>query len=259
MFANFLAQKELIFRLAKTDFLLRYQNSWLGYVWALLKPLLFFAILNFVFSSIFNFKNIGTPFYTLELLTAFLMFNFFAEGTLSGMSALLSKGQLVTKIALPRWTLVVASTLNSFLVFLTNLVVVIGFFVYYGKTPTLTGVCMFLFFILLLYIFILGCSFILAPLLVRFRDVSMIWEVMISILMYASPIVYPLTMLPEHVHRWLLANPLAFIIHFSKQGIIANLFAETHHVVLMTIACLLFLCISVFLFMKTSRRIAEYI
>ncbi|MCF7831356.1 MAG: ABC transporter permease [Candidatus Pacebacteria bacterium] len=259
MLSSLFTYKELIIRLAKTDFLLRYQNSWLGYIWALLKPLLFFLVLNFVFSSIFNFKNMGTPFYTLELLTAFLMFNFFAEGTSSGMSALLSKGQLVTKIALPRWTLVVSSTLHSLLVFITNLVVVVGFFIYYGKMPSVGGIIFFLGSIILLYIFILACSFILAPLFVRFRDVSMIWEVLVSILMYASPIVYPLVMLPEYLHRWLLVSPLAFIIHFSKQGLISDLFAQTHHVIIMVLACIGFLVLSILLFKKTSRRIAEYI
>jgi ABC-2 type transport system permease protein len=258
-FHTIFSQKELIIRLAKTDFKLRYHGSVLGYVWALLKPLLFFLVLHFVFSSIFNFKNMGTPFYTLELLTAFLIFNFFSEATSSGLSSLLSKGQLVTKIYIPRWTLVVSSTLNSLLVFLTNLIVVVGFFVYYQKVPSMQGILMFFVYMIMLYVFILGCSFFLAPLFVRFRDVSMIWEVISSMMMYASPIVYPLAFLPEHLHRIILLNPLAFIIHFLKQGLVSDLFAQPHHLIIMATGCLMFLGVGIFFFNKNSQRIAEYI
>src|SRR5687768_7237621 len=94
--------KELVWRLAKTDFKLRYHGNALGYVWAIAKPLLLFTILNFVFSSVFNFKNSGTEYYSLELLTALLLFQFFAEGTTNGMTALVSKAQLVTKIYVPK-------------------------------------------------------------------------------------------------------------------------------------------------------------
>src|SRR5690606_21281841 len=89
--------KELIWRLARTDFKLRYHGSFLGYAWALVKPLMLFAVLNFVFSHIFNLRGMGVPLYPLQLLTAILLFNFFAEGTMQGMNSLLSKNQLVTK------------------------------------------------------------------------------------------------------------------------------------------------------------------
>src|ERR1035437_7615362 len=131
--------RELVMRLAKTDFKLRYHGSVLGYVWAILKPLLMFTILNFVFSSLFNFRNSGTPNYPLELLTGLLMFNFFSEGTMSGMNSLLSKAQLVTKIYVPRWTIVLGSTVNALFVYGMNLIVLILFFFIYHKVPTFFG------------------------------------------------------------------------------------------------------------------------
>ena len=105
--------KELIWMLAKTDFKLRYHGSALGYVWAILKPLLMFTILNFVFSELFNSRGNGIPHYSLQLLVAIILFNFFSEGTSAGMNSLLTKSQLVTKIYVPRWTIIVAATINS--------------------------------------------------------------------------------------------------------------------------------------------------
>ena len=251
--------KELILRLAKTDFKLRYHGSVLGYIWAILKPLLLFTVLNFVFSSVFNFKNLGTPLYSLELLTALMMFQFFAEGTMAGMSSLMSKAQLVTKIYVPRWTLVVSSTINSLFVFGMNVIVIILFFIGYGKLPSVGGVIMFLVYVLFLYIIILSFSFLTSPLFIRFRDLSMIWEVLLTILMYAAPIVYPLTMMPENIQRILLVNPVGFIIHFSKQGLIADHFATTSQILFFTLAVIVFAGVSLFAFWKTERKVAEYI
>jgi ABC-type polysaccharide/polyol phosphate export permease len=109
--------RELIWMLAKTDFKLRYHGSVLGYLWALLKPLLTFLVLNFVFSSIFATRGAGTEFYSLQLLVAVVMMAFFSEGTSAGMQSLLTKSQLVTKIYVPRWTIIFASTLNAAMIY----------------------------------------------------------------------------------------------------------------------------------------------
>lgn len=251
--------RELIFRLARTDFKLRYHGSVLGYIWAILKPLLLFTVLNFVFSSVFNFKNSGTPLYSLELLTALMLFQFFAEGTSAGMNSLMSKAQLVTKIYVPRWALVVSSTINSLFVFGMNLIVIALFFVGYGKMPTIAGIAMFVLYIIFLYVIILSFSFLTAPLFVRFRDLSMIWEVLLSILMYAAPIVYPLTMVPEYIQRILLINPVGFIIHFAKEALTANHFATVSQIVFFAIGIAVFAGISLCVFRKYEKKVAEYI
>jgi len=251
--------KELILRLAKTDFKLRYHGSVLGYVWAILKPLLLFLILNFVFSSVFNFKNMGIPYYTLDLLTGLLIFSFFAEGTSAGIASLLSKSQLVTKIYVPRWTIVIASTLNALFVFGMNLIIMIGFFAYYGKAPSIESILMFIFYIMLLYALVVAIAFLLAPLFARFRDIGMIWEVLLSVLMYAAPIIYPLTLLPVHLQKLILFNPIAFIIHFAKQGLIANHFATGGQILLISLGVGVVLGISFMIFRKNERNVAEYL
>lgn len=251
--------KELIISLAKTDFKLRYQGSFLGYIWAIIKPLSLFAILNFVFSSVFNANNNGIPYYSLELLTGLLLFNFFAEGTSAGLSAFVTKSQLVTKVYVPRWTLLIASTLNSFFIFLANLLVLILFFGFYDKVPTWQGVLVFALFIFFLYILIAAFTFLVAPLYVRYRDLSMIWEVALSVLMYASPIVYPISIMSPTMQQILLINPVAFIIHFSKQALISNHFATLGQMGLfiMGLAGLFGFCF--LMYRKTVQGIAEYL
>ncbi len=249
--------KELIWALARTDFKLRYHGSVLGYVWALLKPLLMFMVLNFVFSSIFNSRGEGISYYSLQLLVGIILFNFFSEGTMAGMISLVAKSQLVTKIYIPRWTIITASTINAALIFMMNILVIIFFFTVNQFLPSWQAVLMFIFFSALTYILILSFSLLTAPLYVRFRDFSMIWEVITTILFYATPIIYSLLMMPEYIQRVLLINPMAFIIHFTKESLINNHFAELWQNAIFTAVIALFFVFSVAMYQKMAGRVAE--
>jgi len=251
--------RELVMRIAKTDFKLRYHGSVLGYVWVILKPLLMFTILNFVFSSIFNFRNSGTPYYPLELLTGLLLFQFFSEATMTGLTSLVAKAQLVTKIYVPRWTIVLGSTMNALFIFGMNLIVLALFFVYYHKMPTVEGIAMFFVYSILLYILAVAFSFLTSPFYVRYRDLSTIWEVVLSALMYASPIIYPLATLPAKYRQIILLNPLAYIINYSKEGLINGNFTTFWHFMAMFGGICLAAVIAFFVFKKYEKTVAELI
>lgn len=251
--------RELVWILAKTDFKLRYQGSVLGYLWALLKPLLMFSILNFVFSSIFAARGQGTEYYSLQLLVGILMFNFFSEGTNAGMQSLLSKSQLVTKIYIPRWTLILASTLNAALIYIMNLSVVIAFFVWKQFLPSFSAIFLFILYSAVIYVIVLSFALLTAPLYVRFRDLSMIWEVLLQVLFYATPVFYSLQMMPVWVQQILLINPIAFIVHFTKEALISDHFPDfwQNAVFLTTVAIAAFL--SILSYRRFAPRVAEEI
>lgn len=251
--------RELVLRLAKTDFKLRYHGSVLGYVWAILKPLLMFTILNFVFSTLFHLGGSDNPYFPLELLTGLLLFQFFAEGTMTGMMSLVSKAQLVTKIYVPRWTIVLGSTMNALFVFGMNLVILVFFFFLYHKVPTFFGIVMFFIYAILLYILIIAFSFLTSAFYVRFRDLGMIWEVLLSVLMYAAPIVYPITLVPDRFRQIFLLNPLAFIINYTKQGLISNQFTNGWHFLILFFSILFTFTVSFLIFRKYEKKVAELI
>jgi ABC-type polysaccharide/polyol phosphate export permease len=251
--------KELVWRLAKTDFKLRYHGSVLGYVWVVLKPLLMFTILLFVFSSIFNFRNSGTPDYPLELLTGLLLFQFFSEATMTGMTSLVNKAQLVTKIYVPRWTIVLGSTMNALFIFGMNLIVLAVFFLIYHKIPSLAGLLTFFMYSIILYILAVAFSFLTAPFYVRFRDLSNVWEILLSVLMYASPIIYPLAMMPERIQNLMLLSPFAFIVHYAKQGLINGAYATPWYFVMLLAGIIVAIVISYLVFRKYEKTVAELI
>ncbi len=250
---------ELVWALAKTDFTLRYHGSFLGYAWAILKPLLMFSVMYFVFSSLFNPRNTGTEFYAIQLLIGIMMFTFFSEGTMSGMTSLLSKAQLVTKIYVPRWAIIIASTLNAAMIFVMNLIIVVIFAIIFQFTPSLASLGVFAIASVYIYILIVAFSLMTAPLLIKFRDLQMIWEVLISLLFYASPIIYPLSILPLNVQQVILISPIGFIIHFTKEALINDHFADAWQLLLFTGAIIILLLLSIIIYRRLNTRLAELI
>ncbi|MCA9385631.1 ABC transporter permease [Candidatus Dojkabacteria bacterium] len=199
----------LIKQLVKTDFKLRYNSSVLGYAWSLLKPLLIFTILNFVFSKIFGVEN---PNYSLRLLTSIILWTFFSEGTTTGLHSIMNKAGILTKIKLPLWIVVFSSTIHIVITFVLNLIILGLFFVLYSFVPTLEDFLFFTIYSFCIYIIILGFSLAAAPLYVKYRDLHQIWEVLLLGGFYAAPIIYPMQLIPTEFHWLLQINPMTFIL-----------------------------------------------
>ncbi|MBR3414821.1 ABC transporter permease [Candidatus Saccharibacteria bacterium] len=216
----------LLKELSKTDFKLRYQGSALGYLWALLRPLLMFAILYFVFAVIMNFNN-EIPHYPVYLLTGTVLWSFFTECTSQGIQATVSRGDLIRKICFPRYVVVVSATFTALINLAINMVVVVLFALINGVTPSLSWL-MVPVWILELYTFSLGIAFLLGAINVKYRDITSIWDVIIQALFYAVPIIYPMSMVIGAgdsaarmlVAKVILANPIAQTIQDVRHDLI---------------------------------------
>jgi ABC-type polysaccharide/polyol phosphate export permease len=105
----------------------------------------------------------------------------------------------------------------------------------------------------------LSFSLLTAPLFVKFRDLAMIWEVLLTVLFYATPIFYSLQMMPVWVQKIILLSPIAFIIHFSKEALINNHFADFWKTATFFLTVAAFFALSVFSYQKLSSKVAENI
>ena len=178
---------------------------------------------------------------------------------MTGLTSLVLKAQLVTKIYVPRWTLVLGSTMNALFVFGMNLFVLAFFFLLYHKMPTFLGLLVFFVYAFLLYVLAVAFSFLTAPLYVRFRDLSTIWEVLLSVLMYAAPIIYPLTFMSAKVQKIILLNPFAFIVNFAKQGLINGAYTTVWHFIMLLLGMIVAVILSYLVFRKYEKTVAELI
>ncbi len=257
----------LLRALTKTDFKLRYQGSVLGYLWALLRPLMMFAILYLVFAKLLNFGN-DIPHYPVYLLTGTVMWSFFTECTYQGIQAIVNRGDLIRKISFPKYIVVVSATLTAVINMLINLVVIIIFALVDGVpvSPTWLLVPLSL---LELYLLSLGLSFFLGAVNVRYRDISSIWDVVIQALFYAVPIIYPITMVADRspiAAKIILLNPIAQAIQDIRHNLITpqtittwNYISHPFIAFLPILLVIIILIIAALYFRKKSKFFAEEI
>lgn len=213
----------LLKELTKTDFKLRYQGSVLGYLWALLRPLMMFAILYVVFAKLLRFGG-DIPHYPVYLLCGITFWSFFAECTSQGMQAIVAQGGLLRKINFPKYIVVVSATLTAVINMVINLGVVIIFALINGVQPDWTWILVPLL-LVELYTLSLGISLLLGAINVKYRDITSIWDVIMQGLFYAVPIIYPLSMVADTsvlAAKVILLNPIAQAIQDIRYCLITH-------------------------------------
>ena len=255
----------LLKELTKTDFKLRYQGSVLGYLWALLRPLMMFAILYVVFAKLLKFGN-NIPHYPVYLLCGTTMWSFFTECTSQGIQAMVARGDLIRKISFPKYIVVVSSTLTAVINMLINLLVVIIFALINGVTPSLSWLLVPLS-LLELYALSLGIAFLLGSINVKYRDITSVWDVCIQALFYAVPIIYPVTMVAQSsvmVAKLILLNPIAQAIQDIRHNLITseatttwNYIGNNFLQILPIVFIIVLFIIAALFFRKKSKTFAE--
>jgi ABC-2 type transport system permease protein len=199
----------LTFTLASTDFKLRYFGSALGYLWSLMRPLLFFGIIYVVFTTVFSFSK-GVPHYPVYLLTAIILWTFFIETTSNSVQSLVAREGLLRKMRFPRLVIPLSVALTALFNLGMNMIAVVIFALVNGVYPRWSWLEMPLL-VLLLAMFAVGLGMLLSSLYVRYRDIAPIWDVIVQGLFYASPIIYTAAQYKKYVHIAML-NPIAAIM-----------------------------------------------
>ena len=256
----------LLKELVKTDFKLRYQGSVLGYLWAVLRPLLMFAILYLVFAKLLRFGS-DIPHYPVYLLTGTVLWNFFTECTGQGIQAIVARGDLLRKISFPKYIVVVSATATALINLAINLCVIIIFALINGVTPSFSWLLVPLS-IIELYAFALGISFLLGAINVKYRDVTSIWDVLTQALFYAVPIIYPLSLVISSgaygplAAKVILLNPIAQVIQDVRFNLITDATVTTWSMIgarglLSILLVIIVLILAAIFFRRKSRRFAE--
>jgi len=255
----------IIRELVVTDFKLRYQGSILGYLWSLLKPLLLFTILYLVFVRFLRFGG-DVEHFPIYLLLGIVLWTFFTEATNQGLHAIVDKGGILRKIAFPKYVLVLASTISALINLAINLAVVFIFMLVTGAGIQSTLIYLPLN-ILELYVFALALAFFLSTAMVKYRDIGYIWEVVLQGFFYATPIIYPVSMVlnnSETAAKLLMLNPVAQIIQDARYNMVTHQTITTWSLIdnpflasVPFLIVLLFITLASIYFRKRARFFAE--
>lgn len=209
---------DLLYLISVNDFKKTYFGTVLGYFWSLLRPLALFAVLLFVFTKIFRVGS-QVEFYPVLLLFNIVMISFFQEATMTSVMSVVNQESVVRKTHFPRLVIPLATVLTGLFNFCTNMIAVAIFMVAFGVAIVWTWL-LFPLIVISLFVITLGVSMLLSSLYVRFRDVGIIWGVLVTALFYGTPVLYPLSVVPEKYHDIILINPLTPIFVEARHWII---------------------------------------
>lgn len=213
----------LTWTLAVTDFKLKFFGSVLGYVWQLMRPLLLFSVLYFVFTQFFDVTG-DLPDYPVALLMGIVLFQFFAEATTGAVRSVIYREPLIRKVDFPRLAIPLSTVLTAVFNLGLNLVPVFVFMGLAGVTPRLTWLELPLI-LAMLITFALGIAMLLSALFVRYRDVEPIWDVILQALFYATPILYSIQIVIDKAGldtaRALMVSPFAAAVQQARHVLIS--------------------------------------
>jgi ABC-2 type transport system permease protein len=208
--------------LAVTDFKLRFFGSVLGYLWQLLRPLLLFGVLYVVFTHVVRLGS-KVELYPVALLLGVVLYSFMSEATGGALTSLVDRESLLRKIEFPRLAVPLASVLSALLNVCLNVLVVLVFLLISGGAVRWTWLELPLI-LAALTALAAGLGMLLSALYVPFRDLRPIWDVVLQLFFYASPIFYPIDAVREHhagIATLLMLNPFAALLQQARHAVVA--------------------------------------
>lgn len=255
LFDAFSRYRFLIKQLVSRDFKTKYKRSVLGVFWSFLNPLLSMTVQYIVFSTLFK---TSVPNFALYLLIGIVCFNYFNEATSLTLTSIVGNASLITKVYVPKYlyplTRVMSSTVNFLLALIPLFAVLL-----LTRTPVRWSFLLLPLPVICLFAIALGIGMLLAASMVFFRDTQFLWSVISMLWMYATPIFYPESILPQKLLPLFKCNPLYHILRFMRTILMNGISPEPKAYLLMIIASFVPLAIGVYVFKKTQDRFVLYI
>jgi ABC-type polysaccharide/polyol phosphate export permease len=245
----------LIWTLVRTDFKTRYHGTIQGFAWALLKPLTMFLVLTGVFSFIFK----SDPAYRLNLIVGLFLWDFFAQATSVGLTSLQMKGYLLTKAKFPSWIIVVTSISNAVITLGVFIGIILVTLALSGRLPSPLLMALFIGYLVHFIAIAIGISLAGSVLFLKYRDLNQMWEVALQAGFFVAPIIYPLRILPERLHKYLYIWPPTPVVQFARAVLIDAAPPTFKAQMLLTLEAALILAIGVAIFRRYAPIAPEYL
>lgn len=256
---DLLRYRDLVLALVARDLKVRYRRSTIGFVWTMLQPLLMMLVLRTVFSTLFQAKSTEVPQnYAVFVLAGLLFWNFFSQSIVASMNSLRGNAQLLQKLPVPTMVFPLATVLSGLVNLVFALIPLFLILVVTGH-PLHASLFFLPVAILLAALFTLGAGLLLAPLAVFFSDVVELVGMLLMMLMYLTPIIYPKDIVPAE-WRWVVRfNPIRSILEVFRDPIYQGEIPPLPHVAVAVTISLLALAVGGLVFKRTSDRIPFYI
>jgi ABC-2 type transport system permease protein len=247
--------RDLIRALIVRDLTVRYRRSAIGFLWTMLNPLLMMLVLEVVFSKLFRFEVKDYPVY---VFSGILFWNFFSQSVVSSMNSLKGNAALLQKLPVPKAVFPIATILSG-VVNLLFALVPLGLILIWTGHRISAALAFLPVGIAAAAIFTLGVGLLLSPLAVFFSDVVEMVGVLLTLIMYLTPVFYPMSILPPRFRSIVEWNPLQIILRIFREPIYDCRIPELHYIFLAAAAAGLALLFGMAVFQRSGDRIPYYL
>jgi lipopolysaccharide transport system permease protein len=249
--------RDLLYFLVWRDVKVRYKQTAIGIAWVILQPVLTMVVFSLVFGRFAKIPSDGLP-YPVFMYAGLLPWNLFASSLSRGSESVVTNSTLISKIYFPRLILPIAGIVSPVIDFAVAFIVLIAMMIWYGIAPSSSVVTMPLF-VLLAVFTALAVSLCLCALNVRYRDVGYAIPFLIQLWMFASPVAYPASLIPE---RWRIIyglNPMCGVIEGFRWGLLGKAAPDFQLIAISGVVVAVLMCGSLLFFRKTERTFADII
>lgn len=243
---NFMKYRSLLEELIARDVKIKYKHSMLGVLWTLLNPLLMMLVLSIVFSNLFRFDIENFPLY---ILSGQVIFNFFQDATTNAMSAIVGNAALIKKVYVPKYMFVVSRVFSSLINLMASFAALIVVMVV--TRAELHWTVLWAFVPITLAVFMaLGIGLMLSAITVKFRDVMHLYSVLMTVLLYLTPVIYPMSILTDQLYRFVMKNPLTLVIMMFRDLMLYDTMFSLETLVLALVETVAFMALGIWVFYK---------
>lgn len=256
-FAEIWRFRELFGAFATRDIKVRYKQTVIGIVWAVLQPFILMIVFSVFFGKVAGIKTDGIP-YPLFVYSGLLFWNYFSNALSSVSGSLVANQAIVQKIYFPRIIIPISSSVVFLLDFVFSTIIFAGLMWYYGFTPTLVGVLLLIPALLITTLAFTGIGLIFAALNVKYRDVRYVLPFFIQLLLFVTPVIYPPSVLGQYQWLWYL-NPMSGVIDVMRDGLLAIGPVDWMLFGAAAVSSIVLFMLGIFYFNKTEKYFADLV
>jgi len=249
--------KELLYFLIWRDIKVRYKQTVLGAAWAIIQPFFTMVVFSLFFGKLAKMPSDGIP-YPIFSYAALVPWTFFANGLGRASNSLVGSGHLIKKVYFPRLYIPIASVLSGVIDFVLAFIILIGMIFYYGFVPT-TNVIWLPFLLLLSFCASLGLSLWLSAMNVQFRDVQYIIPFITQLWLFATPIVYSSSLLPEHWRTFYAINPMVGVVEGFRWALLGTNTAPGPIIIVSSLVSLSLIISGALYFRRIEKTFADVV
>jgi len=258
MFAEMKKYRFLLDQLVSRDFKTKYKRSVLGVLWSLLYPLVTMLIMNFIFSFVFR-MNINN--YPIYIFSGLLIWNYFNDVISQSMMSIIHNGQIIRKIYIPKFIFPLSKSISSCINLGISAVVLLVIALLTGIQPSWSWLLL-PYVLVCVLLFSLGFSFVMSASMVFLRDLQYLWGIIGMIWMYVTPIIYPISIIPEKYAAVVFVmklNPIYHYVAYVRQVVMEGRVPTLSYHAVCLASALLMLVIGRWVFSKLEDRFILYL